>query len=455
MSQVDFELGELKITFNPSQQEFFAKAEGSARYLGFGGGFGNGKTLAGCIQALKMAAMYKDNLVLVGRLKGSDLGASTKKTMLELLAPFLETKQAEYKVKDDKIVLENGSEIVFRHLEDVFSSGILGMNLGYFYIDQAEEVTEEVFNTLKSRLRRRSYAEDGSEAPRGGVMTFNMAGHNWIWRVFKKKWKADKSPLENPESFGLVEASTMDNAAHLPQDYIDDLLANGKEWVDRYVYGSWDAFSGQIFEDFDQETHVIPHREPVAGSIIFAGIDPGFVDPFTVIWLAIEPTGTRYIFMEHYVPGQTTDWHADVLKAKEHNLPVRARYTDAANAQVIHDLNSKGVYCVPAKKETLQSSKDLVGGGIQEIKNLLRKDPTTGKPGIIISDQCVNLIYELQQYAWKPRKGDMNAPEIPEGKHDHTIDCLRYILINYYDTRKTATGKRSSMASARDILVSS
>lgn len=429
----DFELGEFKIHFNPSQKEFFLKVEKGARYIGFGGGFGNGKTLAGCIQALRMAALYKDNLVLIGRLKGSDLEGSTKKTMLELISPWLENKQAEYKVKENKIVLENGSEIVFRHLEDVFASGILGMNMGYFYIDQAEEVTEEVFNTLTSRLRRKSYDDEGNEAVRGGVLTFNMAGHNWIWRIFKMKWDKDKKAMENPEAFDLVEASTMDNKDHLPEDYIKDLLTRPKEWVERFIYGSWDVFGGQVFDEFDMQKHVIKHREPEPNAVRFAGMDPGHVDPFAVVWLAVEPDGTRYVYEEHYEAGKPTKWHAGVIKAKEGYNHTMARFVDAANAQVISDLNEEGVYCVPARKETLQSSSDVYTGGINQIKDLLQINPLTQKPGIIISDRCVNLIYELQQYAWKQRRGELNAPEIPEGKNDHAIDALRYIILNYFE----------------------
>ena len=448
-----FELGDFKIVFNPSQEEFFQKAHGSSRYLGFGGGIGNGKTLAGCIRVLQLAYEYPNNLILVGRLKGSDLENSTKKTMLELCSPLFQTKQIEYKVKENKLVCDNGSEIVFRHLEDVYASGILGMNLGYFYIDQAEEVEENVFDILTGRLRRKSFNEDGLEAPRGGVMTFNMNGHNWIWRMFKKKWDRQKQPLTNPEDYDLVEASTVDNQKHLPEDYIKDLLSKDKEWVARYVYGSWDVFSGQIFDEFTPETHVIPHRPPAPGSVIFSAVDPGFVDPFAVGWLAIEPGGQRYFFQEHYVTGQTTDWHADIIKAKDAGLYITARWTDAANAQTIHDLNAKGIYCVPARKETLQSSKDLVGGGIQVIKDLLRKNPVTGKPAIIISDQCVNLIYELQQYSWKARRGELNAPEVPEDKHNHLIDTLRYILINYFEVREGHSQARS-MASSKDVLSS-
>jgi len=432
----DFKLGDNQYKFNPSQKEFFSKCNDNVRYIGFGGGFGNGKTLAGCIQVLRLATEFRDNLILIGRLKGTDLEASTKKTMLELISPWLDTGQAEHKIKDNKIVLENGSQIVFRHLEDVYSSGILGMNLGGFYVDQAEEIDESSFNVLTSRLRRRSLSEDGTEAPRMGILTFNMAGHNWIWRLFKKKLAKDKKPIDNPEDFDIVEASTMDNKDHLPEDYIKDLLSKDKTWVARYVYGSWDAFGGQIFDDFKPEVHVVPHREPSLNAVRFCGIDPGFVDPFAVIWLAIEPGGQRYIYDEHYIAGKPTQWHAEVITAKEYGQFIMARYVDAANSQVISDLNNNGVFCIAAKKEILQSKQDIYVGGINIIKNLLRVNEKTQKPDIIISDRCQNLIYEMQQYQWKASRGEYNATEVPEDKNNHAIDALRYIILNYFDNTR-------------------
>ena len=410
-------------------------------------------TLAACIRILQIAGLYPDNLVMIGRLKGTDLEASTKKTMLELLSPMFETGQAEYKAKDNKVVLENGSEIVFRHLEDVYSTGILGMNLGYFYIDQAEEVTEKVFDTLRGRLRRICKDDNGNEAPRGGILTFNMHGHDWIWRMFKKKLGKDKKDLTNPEEYGLIEASTLDNKDHLPKDYVDDLLSKDKEWIQRYVYGSWDVFSGQIFEDFNPDIHVVKHREPDQQSVRFVGIDPGFVDPFAVIWLAIEPGGQRYIYDEHYIAGQTTSWHADIIKMKETGQYITARYIDSANAQVIADLNAKGIYAIPAKKERLQSSSDVYRGGVEQLKNLFKVDTLTKKSGIIISDRCVNLIYELQQYSWKEKRGEFNSAEVPEDRHNHAIDALRYIILNYFDNSKQ-TARTVSMNTASDVLVS-
>lgn len=427
------------------------KSISGARYIGFGGGYGNGKTLAACIKVVELCVNFKDNFFLVGRLKGTDLEASTKKTLLDLIAPWLESGYAEHKVKDNKIVFGNGSQIVFRHLEDVYASGISGMNLGGFYVDQAEETEESVFNTLTARLRRPVVDENGNTGPRMGILTFNMAGHNWIWRLFKKKMGKDKKPITNPEDFTLIEASTLDNAAHLPEDYLKDLMSKDKEWIARYVYGSWDVFAGQIFDDFDPAKHVVTHREPHPGSVIFLGIDPGYVDPFAAVWLAIEPGGQHYIFAEHYQTGKTTEWHAQLIRAISQKYHIAATYTDSAAAQVIADLNASGIYCIGAKKETLQSTSDIYTGGVTKLKELLKIDPVTKRSGIIISDRCVNLIYELQQYAWKQRKGEMNAPEVPEDKNNHAIDAVRYILLNYFNTPQQSS-RPISMASAKDIL---
>ncbi|MBK7546268.1 MAG: hypothetical protein IPI56_11090 [Elusimicrobia bacterium] len=48
----------------------------------------------------------------------------------------------------------NKSEILFRHLEEIHGV-VQNMNLGWFWIEQAEELeTDETFNVLRGRLRR-------------------------------------------------------------------------------------------------------------------------------------------------------------------------------------------------------------------------------------------------------------------------------------------------------------
>ncbi len=133
------------------------------------------------------------------------------------------------------------SVIIFRHLDEW--RNLLSMNLGAFYIDQAEEVDEECFLTLKSRLRRQNIGE------LKGLITGNPKGHNWTYYAFGMDKADGAQNYSHDEYHRMISAPTIANADNLPANYIDQLMKSySPEWFARYVKGSWDAFEGQIFD---------------------------------------------------------------------------------------------------------------------------------------------------------------------------------------------------------------
>ena len=133
---------------------------------------------------------------------------------------------------------------------------LLGLNLGGFAIDQAEDIPEEIFLTLKGRLRRNR--KDGTAFDHKVYMTSNPK-LSWLYRVFK----------QHPEdNYRLIEGSTLENTKHLPEDYIKDLLNYPPTWVNQYVKGIWDetllsdniVFAREYIEEL-QKTVREPRRE--------------------------------------------------------------------------------------------------------------------------------------------------------------------------------------------------
>jgi hypothetical protein len=122
--------------------------------------------------------------------------------------------------------LPNGSIIMFRHLEEM--NNIQNINLGWFWIEQAEEIeTDEPFFKLFGRLRRKNI-------PQSGFITANTNGHNWIYKLWK---------LRNLEGGILYEATTKDNAHNLDPKFLESLetLKSKKpKLYNRFVLNSWD-----------------------------------------------------------------------------------------------------------------------------------------------------------------------------------------------------------------------
>ena len=102
------------------------------------GGFGAGKTVAGCWEGIDLSAAYPGNLGIIARRTYRELKDSTQRTFFEECPKEL---IAKYSVRDESVQFINGSEILFRSLDDKDKIG-RGINLGWFYIDEASELDD-------------------------------------------------------------------------------------------------------------------------------------------------------------------------------------------------------------------------------------------------------------------------------------------------------------------------
>lgn len=211
--------GEILKEFNLSlKQHQFIKSD--KRYALYSGGFGAGKTLALELKIIYLALKYPHNTILVGRQHYQDLRDTVQKEFFDLCP---EEYIDNFVKSERKVVLINGSEILFRHLDKVSEKEIRSLNLGAFAIDQMEDVAEPVYLALKGRLRKANTSQQG-------FGTSNPAP-SWIFREFKQQSK--------PENL-LIETSTLENP-HLSQAYIDDLLKYPDYWKKQFVFGEWDT----------------------------------------------------------------------------------------------------------------------------------------------------------------------------------------------------------------------
>lgn len=226
------------ISLNKHQRAFVDAKE---QYVGLFGGVGNGKTFIACLKIIELATQYPENLCLVGRLTYPELRDSTREVFLSALSKIYPPEAYKFNKADNSLKFWNGSVVIFRHLDE--PANILSMNLGAFYIDQAEEVDEEVFLTLQSRLRRQNIKE------LKGLITGNPKGFNWVYYKFGMDQAEGATEWAHNNNYKMITAPTIANSANLPVNYIEQLQQSySPEWFQRYVMGSWESFDGQIFD---------------------------------------------------------------------------------------------------------------------------------------------------------------------------------------------------------------
>lgn len=451
LDQDDFEVEEEveqveEYKFSEKQDQFIYSP---AKYSGYGGGVGNGKSFAGCVKTYNHCTEQPGAFFLVGRRHAIDLIDSTQKDFLALFQD-----EGSWSEKLRTFTFANGSEVIFRHLDDL--KKLTNMNLSGFWIDQAEEVPEAAFNHLNGRIRRKKGSNGKPINRREGFVTYNMDGRNWIWRRFHKKRDVTGEPLKNAESYENIVATSLENP-NLPADYIENLLAMPEEWVKRFVYGSWDSFAGQIFSEWNPTVHVVDPFVIPNHWQRYRSIDHGQNNPTACLWAAIDYDGNVFVYQEYYQPDapvsehvknikqmsqvKTTDgnWVMDDYEANyiDPSTHGKTRESQGKKFSVADEYYEAGIMTTPAQNDVL--------AGINRVKEYLRVNPKRwhptkldfdgapiqGAPKIFVFANCVNLIEEMGQYKWKPQRygAEEDPKAAPVKKQDHAVDALRYFLM--------------------------
>jgi PBSX family phage terminase large subunit len=418
----------------PRQQQFHACGKKFRAYVG---GFGSGKTLAGVVEDIMLGLEYPGIRTLIGRKSYKELKATTQADFLRV-CPKEVIKS--FNKSDGHLEFKNGSEYFFWNLQDpeTFKS----LNLGRFHLDEATEISEEVFKILRGRLRQTRDLR-GKDIPRGGILTTNPNGHDWVWKYFVQ----NQGKQYYRDNYALIHAPTYENK-YLPEDYIRDLRETyPEEWLARFMEGSFDVFEGQVYPMLDAATHCIaPEDVPRTLEYIeslpkYRGIDHGLTNPTVCLWAAVDSAGNIFIYREYRRTKQLVSQNAAnilALSGAETYMrtlidPSTRNKTGAGDGRSIQEeYKEQGVFVTLANNQ--------IRAGILRVSDYLRCrpehiHPITRKPGaprIFFLPGTEATFEELRMLAWKKLKpgADRNQLEEPEEKNDHGPDVVRYIVMD-------------------------
>lgn len=428
----------------PIQHEFILDDEPEVIYAG---GVGSGKTLSGGFKTLRALLHWPGTTILVGRQTYRALEDTTKRVLMDgddkppIIPPELVAQPIN---KENRYILHNGSEILFRSLEDYNIEKLLSLNLGGFYVDECTETTEKVWLALTSRLRH-------PIGPRNGWGTTNPNGHDWVWRNFHP---------DGPNM--LVERKLYiqptGSNPHLPDDYMRMLRTRPKEWQKRFVDASFDTAAGAIWDMWDRNVHVIESQLVMDMPPRWyrgRAMDHGRRNPTAVLWFMVDNDGFIIVSDEHYQDGMLPSQHAPIITAKDAmlapgiNLGAIIAPPDCwradQNGYTVADEYQK------ASGLTLTTANDNVDAGLLRVGEWLQRDEHVtfpewhpwagtlgpdekGSPRLFVADRCRNLISEVPDYRWvdlSPSEEDKRDPkEEPRKVRDHACDALRYLVMS-------------------------
>lgn len=298
----------------PRQIEFMQQ---TARFVGYGGARGGGKSWALRAKLIGMCCKYSGLRCLIIRKSYKELLDNHINQIKAILAECIAEKKVRYDSEQHRFEFWNGSSINCGYCacqSDL--EQYQGIDYDIIALDEATNYEEEVFLKLGACLRGRVHL------PKRFYLTCNPGGvgHEWVKRLFITK---EYKPDEDPNDFVFVKALATDN------DY------NGKEYMkmlnqlpeplrSAWRDGNWETFVGQYFPEWDLEKLEIKQTEIPEHWNISMSIDYG-LDCFAPIWYGTDENGIDYLIKEYSAKDTIIPEAARLIKEIENGLGIDGR----------------------------------------------------------------------------------------------------------------------------------
>lgn len=449
----------------------------------FGGGFGNGKTAAACIKALRLARDYPGSNGLMARETYPKLNDTLRKEFFKWCpASWIKS----FSKAENTVVLTNGSIINFRYIaqqgknSEQSSSNLLSATYDWAVVDQMEDpgITHKDFTDILGRLRGSTpydppKGEYDETMPVDGTRWFIVLCNptrNWLYRKLVKPIHIyQTSGRKHPDLIvdkdtgepiiELFEGGTESNKHNLPPDFIATMRATYSDMLaKRYIDGEWGAYEGLVYPDYDYDVHVVPHKlvhdyfdsmmfsNAFSNLTIVEGFDYGIDKPCCYMWGYADHRGNVFVVDGIYTPSSV----GGIRRIAEEIARVREEYGLPTDAKIYADpqLFKKGRGSVRGAGKTVAElfedegiklirGDNSIMAGVTKIQGYMKvshahEHPMRGEfgaPHVYFSDKLDFLDNELSDYYWQ-RDTSGDTTEKPMDRNDHACDTLKYMLTN-------------------------
>ena len=344
---------------------------------------------------------------------------------------------ATYSKTEYKLRFPNGSVLQFGHCEDDSTvSKYLSTEYDWIGFDEASTFEEHHYLWISSRARS---TKPGVTALVRCASNPGGVGALWLKRRYLDKDIAfEEDEGYDPANYEFIPSRLTDNP-HLGDDYRQRLLALPSAALRRaYLYGDWDTFEGQEFQEFRAEKdgvpwHIAEELPTLNGKVIteipwievFRCLDWGYSENGCCLWIACLPDGRLLVFQEYVFKGVITARAAKTIKEMSRGLRIRYTVADPSmwvkeghiGESMAETFGRNGVGLIQADNDRMN--------GWQRLHHWLT-ETASDPPRPLISfwrKGCPYLIRTLPLMVSDPKRpGDIKSKAV----EDHGADALRY-----------------------------
>ena len=407
----------------PSQAVFHASA---ARFKGFSGPVGSGKSAALCFEALRRSYL---NRGLQGVLAAPTFAMLRDATLTSLLGVMEEQDiDFEYRKADGELTLKAPeSTMLLRSLDE--PERMRGTNLAWFAIDELSYTREEAWLRLEARLR------DPKAQCLCGFGVWTPQGHDWIYKRF----------IHQPVSgYECVRAKPFENRFLLDKtpDYYERLESSyDPKFYQQEVLGEYlNSRVDRVYHCFNWAVHVVRRaynpRKPLLWALDFN------VAPMSSVLL--QWNNERLVVIDEIVLERATTEEA----CQEFENRYRGH---AAGLEVFGDASGRNMHTTGMTDYTMLQSflyragfrnvkvrvpsrNPPVLSRVQKVNALLTS--SLGEVRLEVDARCPELIKDFEEVMFKADSGIVDKARDP--RRTHASDALGYAVWELFGEKPAA-----------------
>ena len=379
------------------------------RYYGYISGVGAGKTHAGLLRTAYNMEQWNPGEM-------GAIVAPTTTMVKDVIIPLMREvgllDRWDYKsmhTEEPGIHAPNGSRALILSADNRKTiERLAGLNLAWWWLDEASRVDARAQEILTQRLRVGRY--------QNGYVTTTPMGRDHIYDFYYDEtdgtdWthgEADVHEHGRGDRLAILRVPTWANP-FTGEAYKADMESKEGQVYEREILGKFVQFEGLVYPWFTPETHVVSRDDIGNVRRMIYGVDWGLRNPFAIVAIGYTTRDRYVVFDEVYNRGLNYAEMVDVAAAlQDHHGPGRW-FCDPSEPAAIDMFQEAGL--------DAEKGENSVMPGIQYVSGL--------RDQLRVVADCQNLRNEFEAYHYP----DDDDAENPVEANDHLLDALRYALV--------------------------
>jgi len=404
---------EIRYSPLPSQREFHCS---TARFKGFSGPIGSGKSQALCHEAIRLSYLNPGRQGLIGAPTYPMLRDATLTSFLEIVRD----NGLPHELNKSELVLvmkDTGSRIYFRSVDDF--ERLRGTNLAWFGVDELTYTAEEAWLRLEGRLR------DPKGSRLCGFAVWTPKGFDWVYRRFIRNCV---------DGYEVVLARPYENKHVLDKipDFYDRLKSSyDPKFFEQEVLGEYlSLHAGVVYRGFNRARN-LKVMEVDPGLPLFWALDFN-VDPMSSV-VAQQKEGEVRVLDEIVLSRASTLEACEEFHTRYPNHQAgiviygdasgqRLQTAGTTDYQIIKEYFRQTAYRgvkfrVPASNPSVRDRVALVNAKLFSAAE---------EVSLFTHPRCKGLTMDFEEVTFKPDSSVIDKDKDP--KRTHLSDALGYLI---------------------------